>query len=239
MTSLYKYVVGDKFTEFAKNPFVMQISDLERILDDEALTADCPSIRLGQGVSQDRANALIGKAEALGLRDRLDFDPIDKCGSELCHKQDLRNSLLSFPRRVSEDTFEADLHVDDEGELMSDHQSGQHLQGMILVEALRQMILAVTEEYYLRHRDKPSAFLWSGIALSFRSFVLPIPAKVRYVIVSSRGQHNRRLSFEVAMDIIQGPASCCTATSSLTVLDKRVVDSRETALVATAPVVLI
>lgn len=234
---MYNYVVGDKFAEFAQNPFVFRISDLERLLDDEEMKLDRPMIRLGQGVSQDRANALIGKAEARGCRNLLDFSPIDKCGTRLCHKRHLQNSLLSVPRQVLENTFEADLHVDDECELMSDHQSGQHLQGIVLIEAVRQMILAVTEEYFLKHRDRPSAFLWSALAVSFRSFVLPIPAKVGYVIVSSRGKHNGRLSFEVEIDVVQGATSCCSAASSVTVLDKRILDSRETTLVATAPLV--
>jgi hypothetical protein len=56
--------------------------------------------------------------------------------------------MLSLPRRVSESCFEADVLVDDAGEHMSDHVSGQHLPGMVLIEAARQMILAVTEEFF-------------------------------------------------------------------------------------------
>src|SRR5690625_2275198 len=57
-----------------------------------------------------------------------------RASSALSHKHNPKNTLVSMPRQVTADTFELHLMIDEDCELMNDHLSGQHVQGMVLIE---------------------------------------------------------------------------------------------------------
>lgn len=227
------YVVGDKFAEFAKQPYVIQ----HRVLEHELLrplSESGPLISLGQGLSPAQVSSLIERAEAVGSRRFLDFQPIEKCGRQLCHKHDIRNALTSVPRPVAPGVFRANLLIDEQGEFMADHQSSRHISGIILIEAARQMTLAVIELSRISSGAKPQAFLWNALTVAFSRLVLPIPTVLSYTTLATSEQRGARLSFTAQIEVWQVSGLCCTVTNTAMLLDQRVNDRREAQLVAAA-----
>jgi hypothetical protein len=112
--------------------------------------------------------------------------------------------------------------VDERGELMTDHVAGQHLPGMVLIEASRQMFIA-TSELYFRDGDEPSSLLVTTLNSSF--FELAFPVATRIVLtVRDSNDGDARGPVEVVVDLSQGGArvsehfgrilSCASTTAS-------------------------
>lgn len=220
-------VVGDRFHAFARNEKVICVSDLEEILADDQPGYENVVFELGQGVSASRVRRLIEIAESKNRRECLMFDQLFKCGSRHVHKHRPENSMLSIPRMVGLNVYEADVLVDDASELMADHSSGQHLQGMVLVEAARQMILAVTEEYYSENWGKPYSFIWNEIVVKYLAYAFPVKTLLVYRVKELVDPKKRRSGFSVDMEFIQSGRIVCVSQSQFEVLEKQLVKKRE------------
>lgn len=220
-------VVGDRFHAFARNEKVICVSDLEEVLADDQPGYEDVEFELGQGVSASRVRRLIEIAESKNRRECLMFEPLIKCGSKHVHKHRPENSMLSIPRKVGLNVYEADVLVDDASELMTDHSSGQHLQGMVLVEAARQMILAVTEEFYSEGWEKPYSFIWSEIAVKFLAYAFPVKTLLVYRVKELDDPKKRRSGYSVDMEFIQSGRTVCVSQSQFEVLAKQLVKKQE------------
>lgn len=129
------------------------------------------------------------------------------------HKHHIQNVIISHPVRQDENNFEAALLLDERSELMNDHQTGQHIQGMILIEAARQMFLAVSEEYFIdTHELKPYYFVINQIAVKFTGFVFPVAVALCYRINSKDVFRPSRMHFDVTVSFMQGGV-CVTEVS--------------------------
>lgn len=203
------FVVGNKFREFGSNDGVLTIGELEELVHGRKLDALPANARLvaGQGLRE---------AEVLKMHEVLaDFDagvpevgPIStravRAGRLLTHKYQLQNSIISAPDQVSEDLYEAALLLDERSELMSDHQTGQHIQGMVLIEAARQMFLAVTEQYFIGYEEQNRYyFVINSVDVAFTGFVFPVEATLRYEILEKKVDNRARMFFRTEVSVIQ------------------------------------
>lgn len=224
-------VVGDKFEAFARNKAVIRVSDLESRLE----RGDCGDdelFELGQGVGIDRIGSLVRLADAKGRRKQLLFDAVAKCGTAQVHKVRYENSLLTMPAQTGHLTFEAALLLDDQSELLSDHIGGQHLPGMILVEAVRQMGLAVVEQFFAAEFPHGCGFLWTSINMNFVQFAFPIKTVVVSRIRERRVVKTRREVFSFDFEFTQRGAVVASCQSSVEVHDRRVVERQERGVAA-------
>src|SRR5439155_12080056 len=116
-----------------------------------------------------------------------DLEPraFQRASGKLSHKHLPSNTLISHPYESDiADVYEASLLVDDACADMSDHVTGQHLQGMIFIEAARQMFLAVSECYHLRDQsDKTFYFVINSFNVSFHAFAFPVRTQIRYHVL--------------------------------------------------------
>ncbi|MFW5402828.1 AfsA-related hotdog domain-containing protein, partial [Yersinia sp. 1252 StPb PI] len=87
------------------------------------------------------------------------------------HKKEEHNILIGKAQKVDKDIYNLPLMIDERCELMGDHQSGKHLQGMLLVEAFRQTFIAVTEEFYPFLGDIKKYFVINSLNINFYNFV--------------------------------------------------------------------
>lgn len=226
-------VVGNKFESFARNAGVMRLEQLEHALQTRSAELDDASFELGQGVSEEAVRRLVQLAEQAGHRDALAFSPITKCGFSHVHKTAQQNSMLSLPRRVDLSSFEADVWIDDSSELFQDHLSGQHLPGMALIEAARQMILAVTEEFYAQ-AGAQRAFVWSNINIAYTGYAFPVKTLLSYHVTEIDASQRSRTRYSARMTFWQGSASPCTATSDYEVYEERIIRKLEQRLASAA-----
>ncbi|SDN12809.1 AfsA-related hotdog domain-containing protein [Actinomyces ruminicola] len=178
------YVVGDQFEQLSSES--VQVVTLSQLLDAIRSKAHTvPSFLVaGQGIDSFDIMA-VKDALSSHLRNRAQevsiVGPSEPLVSrEVGHKWRGRNVLLSKLRAVNQFTAVADLRVAGDNELLMDHQTGRHIQGMIAIEAARQMLLAATSILRLADEIKDPFYVLQQISTRFESFLFPLPATVRY-----------------------------------------------------------
>ena len=91
------------------------------------------------------------------------------------HKQNHVNTLITEPVKVHDNVYISDLIIQHDNELTLDHSTGIHIQGMIFLEATRQMASAVTELYMKKEKQ---SFAISNIYADYQSFAFPVETKI-------------------------------------------------------------
>ncbi len=209
MADKFLVVVGDKFAEFAAGKDVLTLSQLRALLTLPALMLPSAGDRFvlvpGQGLGDADVTAAIRLAEHSPHGKMFDLGLLagrpTRASSALSHKRDAANTVISAPRRVDDNLFQLDLMVDEDCEMMRDHQTGQHLQGMLLVEAARQSFLAVTEQFFLPRDEGKFYFVFDDLSVAYKRFVFPIGAGLTYIIREHDPASNRqRFTVDVSID---------------------------------------
>ncbi|MFL1467513.1 AfsA-related hotdog domain-containing protein [Marinobacter sp. DUT-3] len=207
----YLIVVGDKFSGFARNENIVKQSQLDVELKQR--THQPTSLIAGQGLTREtieEIDRLIARfprtqwleAEGTGL---------ETAPERLCHKSRAENRLVSLPTRLSERHMQMDLLVHNDNELMLDHITGQHIQGMVLIEAARQSFLTVTEQFHAK-KDQQYYFVINRMDTRFHSFVFPLGATIDYQIHSLRASKRGTISSAATINFHQcndTPATTC------------------------------
>lgn len=220
-------IVGDKFESFSAHTSVMQVETFEALLRAGAVEKISTSFfELGQGVGADRINALLDKAEQLGVRDQLLFERLTMCGKREVHKHSSENAIISIPLKVKEDTFESLVFIDDSGELFSDHVTGQHLPGMVFVEAVRQLCLGVTETHFMEDAQR-SAFLLTSIHVRFLNWAFPLAIKAVYRILTQTHPSADAVHFAIDVTFVQGDKVVASGDATFELRNRRVVSRHE------------
>lgn len=229
-------VIGDVFNVPQSNTkFLMNENEaVETILSLRPLNQDVELI-VEQGVDmlalsravEHRATMMPPDSPAYHLRPR---QCMPRAVRRLAHKSKSENICVSFPRRLSEDEFEIDLHFSGQNEFFLDHMTGFHIQGMALSEAARQAFLAVTEEFYLRGKNEKYYFVIKHQNISYESFVFPFGAKLKYRI-RQHSEKSGRHSFVVDIDLLQADEVCCRVDIAFTVFEAEKISARELALI--------
>lgn len=118
------------------------------------------------------------------------------------HKQRQENVLLGDVVRVEQNRFHACLTIHEKNELILDHVSGQHISGMLINEAVRQMALAVTEMFYAA--DRPGLkYLLHSWTTTFERLLFPVDALLIYTVDDLDARRADRLRFRMSVDIVQ------------------------------------
>ncbi|MGW3648198.1 AfsA-related hotdog domain-containing protein [Streptomyces sp. NPDC000878] len=228
------FLVGDVFAEFAYHQGVVTVSQLARQIKNGTFPGDTGEVRVtpGQGVSLFDVQFVRDTLARRGLADRVAIDDQAlhaRAGREIAHKHRQENVLISRPRPVGVDWFEADLLVDAGNEVMSDHLTGQHMQGMLAMEAGRQMFIAVAEQHYLPPEAVgASYFVIDTFATRYRNFLFPLPAVVRCNVLSHRSPHRTRTAFHCELSVSQGGSETAGMEVRFTAFDNQVSHTKET-----------
>lgn len=210
------FIVGNKFRDFSSNDGVFTVDDFAEMARTRNFERIAPGSRLvaGQGVREAELFAIHDQSRHALSAHGIDLPPVAqrgvRAGRLLTHKHRLENSIIAHPERIDEHCFEAALLLDERSELMTDHQTGQHIQGMVLIEAARQLFLAVTEAYFIDHSAQDRYyFVIHSVNVQFQSFVFPLGATLRYEILSKAIENPARMRFDVRVSVMQGGA-CST-----------------------------
>lgn len=235
MTSETLIIVADKFADFAQSKKAVTLSHVRAMLAlPEHIIPGPVRLLAGQGLSDAEHEALIQEIDIQdpnGIRwdvSELRSIPVRAHGG-LSHKRHGCNTLIGIPVQVSEDTYVMDIRIDGDCEIMGDHQTGQHVQGMVLVEAARQAFLAVTEEFFLEAEDRETYFVINSMTTEFSGFVFPLPAQIAYRVLTA-DINERRRKFNVEMDVVQGGQVRTRIACSFAVFPHDVLAEKEAAL---------
>jgi hypothetical protein len=188
-------IVGNKFVEFSnKNEMVMTIDEFKQALFSRSISGDLRVI-IGQGVELNdlmTTEHLILSYQKLGYSVKIEeaekvHDQIDHSHQRSVHKHGRQNVLISKPERVTDTLYTAWLSIQDENELLLDHMTGQHIQGMVLTESARQMMLSVTENFYLEKEERGNRyFVLNRVNSEYINFTFPLDVRIDFVIQSLR-----------------------------------------------------
>lgn len=229
-------VVGNIFETFATNVGAITVRQLSRLLSD-GRASELPDNTVflpGQGLQDADAEHLMQQMEWMKLDRRFDLrlrkDLPQRTNGAYTHKRKPENSILSVPQLVGDDVYEMDLMVDERSELMSDHQTGQHIQGMIVVEAARQAFLAVTERFFIDHKNGVRYyFIINAMNTQYINFLFPLPATIRYVIQEKKVADPTRLYFHGNVEFHQAGKHCATVEVKFTAFESDKIIKKESA----------
>lgn len=176
------YIVSAKFRDFCDGE---QILDYQSALDQlPSLARRVDKIILGQGLGQEHRQGLLERLKFLNAKRAIILqDHIhQRVAKEKVHKVREHNVMVSAPERLASGLFEAFLVVDEGCAEMSDHQTGEHVQGAVLIEAARQMFMACATTYELSPEASAKIgdmqFALNEMRVVFHNFVFPIETRI-------------------------------------------------------------
>lgn len=217
-------VVGDRFDGFGATPGVVAFSRLRDMLAAGELAPPALVIE-GQGLHDEQREAARAQLEALGISFRSVVDQ-QRCRADaaLTHKRIPANILVSVPAREGDATFAADLLVDDRNEILGDHMTGRHVQGMMLIEAARQMWTAVTERYFLKGAG--GSFVIDEVSSRFERFLFPLAARIVYRVTETATKSSET-TFRGSCEFVQLAARAAVVEVRFRVLQPTLVAKHE------------
>ncbi|CAO97457.1 AfsA-related hotdog domain-containing protein [Erwinia tasmaniensis] len=229
-------VVGDKFNEFANGKDVLTITQLELLTQIPANIIDKEhEIIIGQGVRKDFAGKVISNQPRNTIHgNKLKMCSLEKLvndkKNEYCHKRLEHNVLIGPAEQIEQNSnlFAMPLLIDERCELMADHQTGQHIQGMLLVEASRQAFIAITEEFTYK-QETGRYYVINSMAINFSSFLFPLPAQVHFEYLE-KDVNERRGRFKAQVRVMQHKTLCASMDVSFTVYPSGLISEKEKSL---------
>lgn len=175
------YIVSPKFRDFC---------DSERVWDYYTALDNLPNIArsvntiiLGQGLGKEHRQQLLECLKFLNTRTIRVLDHIhQRAAKEKVHKARDSNVMVSSPTQMTAESYEAYLVVDETCAEMSDHQTGEHVQGAVLIEASRQMFMACATSFDLSPEASAKIgemhFALNEMRVVFHNFVFPIETRI-------------------------------------------------------------
>lgn len=203
-----RLVVGDRFADFADAVGADSFSAFVRALDagDFDHVHGPVHVVTGQGVDDYEVDHLRDAVERRGLADRvvLRHHAAEPARRQDVHKAREDNVLVAGLTRVDEENYEARLRIHDHNELLVDVQDRGHVQGMVVIEAARQMLLAVTERYFTSRWPQQRYYIvLNSLNTSFTNFLFPVDAELRLTVTDSDISEPGRLTFSVTVETAQ------------------------------------
>lgn len=234
-------VVGDKFQGFSdKHDHIVTLGQLERMIW-EAQDLPINQIVVGQGVCHQRLSGL----QTIMQRRFADSSPrivnyeqiadqLNPALRQVTHKHHAQNILISTPQRSSENRYQSKLAIHDATELLGDHMTGQHIQGMVLTEAGRQMMLAVAELFMLEaHERGQFYFILNKVGTTYHRFAFPIETDANLTVLAAERKRGNALHAEVRVDFAQQDEALAEVHISFAAYDKDLIARKEHELALT------
>lgn len=229
-------VVGDLMKDFSSHKNVITISELEKLIKSNPSDFDTEKydIQVGQGICENRLKNLHSHISKSGLSDLFQINIpklYKKSGRCLTHKNKDKNIMISEPIQVDNNAYESLLMLEDDCAEMSDHVTGRHIQGMVLVEAARQMVIAVTEKYYISTDRKGKLnFVTHSMDTLFHQFIFPLSVSIKYHIIELKEASNNNLSSKAIISFVQNGIVAAEVIFKFSVLDSVFIVEKESYL---------
>ncbi|MGW4062962.1 AfsA-related hotdog domain-containing protein [Amycolatopsis sp. NPDC004747] len=226
-------VVADRFAQFAREERVFTLSGLLALLGSGGLVAaGCHWIvHFGQGIDAADGELLETACETSGGSVRLADPDGFRRPSEppvVVHKSRPENVLLAGVHSPAPAHCRAELRIHRDNELVLDHHTGEHVQGIVIIEAMRQICIAQFETA-IRPGLAPAEYtgVWQRMDLSFDDFLFPLPATVEALIVESDLGRATNLRFRATTSVHQQGRTVATAGIEYAMIARGRIDTLE------------
>ncbi|WP_412750067.1 AfsA-related hotdog domain-containing protein [Krasilnikovia sp. M28-CT-15] len=226
--------MADRFAQFADGEQVFAVSDFTaRAARGETTESGAGwVIHAGQGIERSdldvlRTISVVDRGSGIRLASSAAMlgQPVPPA---TVHKSRAENVLLADLRNPSRDHCAARLRIHADNELVLDHSSGKHVQGMVIIEAMRQICTAQFETSYrpeLPHHDY--AGLWHRMDLTFESFLFALNADVLAEITNVDVSRKTSLRFRASTSVRQNGEVVASAEIEYSMVDKARMDVLE------------
>ena len=228
-TQRHVVVVADRFAQFGRVEHVLTMTELRALLSaDPAGTDGCEwVVRWGQGIEPEDRELLDGRGPIVRVADGEALQP-PPVAPALVHKQRPENVLLAGLRIPSEAYCSAELRIHRDNELTLDHYTGHHVQGMVIVEAMRQICIAQFEAgYHRRLRHGGYAGVWKRLNLSFEGFLFPVRATVESEITHADLSRDDSVKFRATTSVRQNGDVAASAEIEYSMIKQTRIDALE------------
>lgn len=221
------YLVGNRFVDFACNEMVLTVNQFFNWAKSMSLVARENNyvLHAGQGITDQDNQKIVEFIRRNKLYNQFicsdSLFPSGRAARYMTHKHQDKNTIISEPTKLSEICYESYLMIDENCADLSDHLTGQHIQGAVLMEAARQMTLAVTEKYFIadEYRNQVS-FVSNAVQTKFYAYAFPLEIKIRYEIKKQRGLKKQNSQFMVLVTFLQNEEPVSEVTYDFSVLNK-------------------
>ena len=199
------YVVGNNLSSSATVDDMVSVSELAEMLAEGRLDGRACVVVLGQGVGRRELDYLRHVAAVHGASGiKFEGEPAaEPAGRAVTHKARAENVLITGIRQTAEGAFAARLCVSDTNEMVLDHGSKDHLSGMVLMEAARQMSMAVAETYFIPTGRERWRFVINDWRTSFRRFLVPLDAEIVARLEAPETGRSGALNFSIRCEVVQ------------------------------------
>ncbi len=224
-------VVGDRIKSQCSDNMFISVTAAEQMVTrldrHEKLT-----LHVGQGITDEQLNTLYGFKAALSPT--LNILPVDRrprASSTATHKLKNHNIAISAPCENGNGTYSASLMIDDANAELSDHLTGQHVSGMMVIEAARQMTIAVAEDYYVTPAAKGKVnFVTNKMDVTYMDFLLPIHTEILCIPIELRRSGASNFRFSCRLEFKQQGQCLVVLGFELSVIDSRYFQLKEAQL---------
>ena len=228
-------LVGNRFNAFSNENAIITVNELLAVINDIANQQhirETIRVIVGQGVSDADLQLLDSLLIEHQLAELVMIESAQgkRAASCLSHKHHSYNTLISDPEQLQDKRFMSYLMIDDACAEMSDHVTGQHIQGMVLVEAARQMTIAVTEKFFIADSHLVG-FTTDKLETVFQRYVFPVPCLMDYEIKAHRSLGNNA-RFNVVVGFYQNDQLCTEVKYQFSTFDRAFLKQKESQLAA-------
>ncbi|MEO6677694.1 MAG: AfsA-related hotdog domain-containing protein [Pseudomonas sp.] len=224
-------VVGDRIKSQCSDTIFISVTaaaEMVTRLDNEEKLI----LHVGQGITDDQLNTLYGfKAAESQTLHILPEHRHPRASSTATHKLKSHNIAISAPGENGNGTYSASLMIDDANAELSDHLTGQHVSGMMVIEAARQMTIAVAEAYYVTPSAKGKVnFVTNKMDVTYTDFLLPIHTEILCVPIELRRSGASNFRFSCRLEFKQQGQCLASLGFELSVIDSRYFQLKEAQL---------
>ncbi|MFJ4274270.1 AfsA-related hotdog domain-containing protein [Streptomyces coelicoflavus] len=217
-------LVGDRFSSFATHDGVHTVSSFAAAVRSGEYDGLTGPLLLweGQGVSAYDRDYVRAALEAAGLTRKILMQPNEPevVPRAEAHKHREVNVLISGLQQQGPDTYRAALRLHSDNELLLDHQTGEHIQGMVVIETFRQMFMAFCDKFVaVQCPEYRHYYIWHSMDIGFDNFLFPLDADVVCTVESAETDDPSRLRFTVALEVHQAGNRAAHARISFTAYD--------------------
>lgn len=189
------YVIGDHFAGFSSCAHgIVNYSHLLTCFEQQKVCAE--RYIVGQGMTYEGIQALQNQlSNYCSLSDVKIHEMLSvRVSPEVVHKHCMQNVHITEPVRVSDLEFVSSLVLHDQCSEMSDHVTGVHVPGIVLIEAARQMFMAVAEMYFLEPKQRGNySYVLTQVRTEFHGFLFPVEVEVKFTMKETCWERNRTL----------------------------------------------
>ncbi|MBP2479158.1 hypothetical protein JOF53_008030 [Crossiella equi] len=226
------FVIGDRLYGGPPRPDVIGLSELLRELRLGAHRDEDVRFVPAQGIGAQERDLLRAELALHGLSTHRLADPETPglAGRPEVHKHNPDNILLAGFRVGGPGVYEATLRLSNRNELLLDHTTGTHLSGMVLIEAIRQMTLAVGEHLYpeeVGHRG-PTRFIINSQSTRFTRFLLPLRTDLVYRLDTVTRKRETGLLFAGTCEFTQAGEVGAVGSMEMLILPTETAEHLET-----------